>query len=656
MDRLDRLQRELERERRARQDAQALLERTRGELSAVRQRAESAEEALRDALDGLDDGLLLFARDGSLILANRRFNEIYPEADGLCEPGMSEKEVWSALIAAGIFVGGSKRSVKPGIQGGRPVQRWERVTRSGRYVCIVERETDGAQSLSVHRDISEIQSAEAQLQWRLAAIEEAGDGIAIADAKGFYTYLNLAHARFLKHDSAVSLIGRSWRSLYDEEELARFDTEILPELTARGVWQGTARAIDRFGLPFQQQLSLSLLPGRGILFVMRDITAKAQAEAEQQRVMQRLYEAERMEAVGQLARVVAHDFNNILTAISAFAGSLKTEVRQSPNAMALLGRIATAVEHAEDVVERLQGSYTNRQPCMARVDLVRLARDTCDMLRATLRPGQELRVVRKRADVAVLGDSAQLGQIVMNFLVNARDALAERPGTIEVTVDASNALPAPRGDLVYRVRQGRCLEGQPLAHLSVEDSGCGMDRTVIERAFEPDFSTKIGKGMRGLGLSTAKAVAEAHGCLVSLESSPGRGTRASLSLPCYRLTLPRRARVMVVNDDPLAGEALTALLQGMGHRPDVLDHPREALGVLEDDPAAWDLVITDQQMPLIDGADLARRLLEMRPELPVIICTGVAAPITLMPSNVASIIKKPVDDRVLNAMLTQERV
>lgn len=649
------LRRQLDREHRAREEAERLLEDRSNELYAARLRAEAAEAALRDALRSLDDGLLLFDREGRLILANRRFREIYPESEGLCRPGIEEAELWRSLVAAGAFAGGSRR-IPAQRSGGRQrtTERWERLTAGGRHVCIIEHETEAGQRVSVHRDVTEIHTAEAQLQWRLAAIEEAADGIAITDDQGVYSYLNAAHARILKHDSAASLIGRSWRSLYDEEELARFDAEIIPQLNARGVWQGTTRALDRFGLPFQQELSLNLLPGGGILCVMRDVTDKALAEAEQQRVMQRLYEAERMEAVGQLARVVAHDFNNILSAISAFAASLQAEVAGQPAATALLERIAIAVDHAEEVVERLQGSYANRPVSMGRVDLVRLARDTCDMLRATLQPGQDLRVMAGRADVPVLGDHAQLGQMVMNFLVNARDALGDAPGTIRVRIDESGEPTLSDPDWSYRVRQGRMPAGCRLASLAVEDSGCGKSQTVIERAFEPDFSTKNGKAVRGLGLSAARSVAEAHGGLVCLESTPHKGSRASLWLPVYRMQLPKSARILVIDDDPLAGEALTTLLSGMGHRSDLLDHPEEALGVLADDPAAWDLVITDQQMPRLNGATLAQRLLDLRPELPVIICTGLPGVIEAIPANVASVIKKPVDNRILHAVLADE--
>ncbi len=652
MDRQELLSRQLDREIRARQEAERLLEDKSNELYEARLRAEHAEAALSDALRSLDDGLLLFDPAGKLILANRRFFDIYPQARSICEPGIDEGRLWRQIIAAGAFTSGSRRIGAPGDGKRRRTDRWERITSGGRHICIIEHETEAGQRISIHRDVSDIRIAEAQLHWRLAAIEGAADGISITDEQGIYTYLNEAHARLMKYDSAAGLIGRSWRVLYDAEELERFDREILPQLHARGAWQGTARAVNNYGDTQQQELSLNLLPGRGILCVMRDITEKLKADAEQQRVMQRLFEAERMEAVGQLARVVAHDFSNVLTAISAFVGALEGECASGSKAGALVGKISSAVDHAGEIVERLQGSYINRKVSKSRVDLVRLARDTSEMVRATLPTGQELRLRVSNSDISVQGDHAQLGQMIMNFLVNARDALKGESGLITVTVEELAQRKLDGNGWAYSAKRGRWPSGVDMVCVSVEDSGCGMDEAVIKRAFEPEFSTKNDKTVRGLGLSTAKAVADAHRGVISLCSTPGGGTRAALCLPIYRLNLPEEARILVVDDDPLAGESLTLQLEALGHRSAFLDHPGDAIGVLKDDPQAWDLVITDQQMPYLDGTSLARHLLELRPELPVIICTGLPGSVGALPNNVTTVIKKPVDDRILTAALS----
>ncbi|MEO1192887.1 MAG: PAS-domain containing protein [Pseudomonadota bacterium] len=647
------LERQLERERRAREEAERLLEDKSNELYAARLRAEAAEGHLSDALRSLDDGLLLFDQDGKLILANRRFFEIYPQARSICKPGIAEGKLWRELIGQGAFSFGSRRLFAlPGFGGeNQQVNRWERVTAQGAHICIIEQETEAGQRISLHRDITEMRTAETQLQWRLAAIEEAADGIAITDQDGHYLYLNMAHARLLSYESAASLIGRSWRRLYDEEELERFEREIIPELFSQGSWQGTVEARDALRRRRVLELSMSLLPTRGILSVLRDITERREAEAQQQRVMQRLYEAERMEAVGQLARVVAHDFNNVLLAISAFADNLQSDFSQPVGAQRLLGKINSAISHAEEVVNRLQASVTDRPLERGRVDLVALARDTADMVRATLGEQQELRLRTSDSALPVLGDHAQLGQTVMNFLVNAREALGEAGGSIVVTV-AQNDDPRLRSEgWAFVSQQGACPKAGPVICLSVEDSGCGMDGTVIERAFEPDFSTKSGKAVRGLGLSTSGAVADAHEGAIVLESTPGFGSRATLCLPRYRLRLPSCARVLVIDDDPLAGAALSGLLVQLGHRADFLDHPLEAWGVLEDDPNTWDLVITDQQMPQLDGLSLARRLLDLRPSLPVIICTGMPGWPGNAPANVANLISKPVRRRVLQEAL-----
>ncbi len=655
MDREELLDRKLTREVKARQEAERLLEDKSNELYQARVRAETAEAALTDALRSLDDGLLLFDQEGKLVLANRRFTQIYPEAKEVCRPGVDEGELWHAIITKGAFASGSRRL--PGSSGvgekGRGSDRWERITASGKYVCIIEQETEAGQRISVHRDISDIRAAEAQLQWRLAAIEEAADGIAITDHLGFFDYANAAYARLLKYGDASELINKAWRSLYDPAERERLEREVLPVLRDFNSWTGKARSLDSIGTHIDQELSLNLLPGGGILWVMRDVTEELRAKAEQQRVMQRLYEAERMEAVGQLARVVAHDFNNVLSAISAFRHALEGDQKLSGNGRDLLNKIGSAVGHAESIIKRLQASDGERSSKQGRVDLVRLARDTSDMVRATLEPGQELRLRASLPSVPVLGDHAQLGQMVLNFLVNAREALGREAGSIEVIVSEVSCDNDLRGDWQASATRGERPRTAVQALLAVEDSGCGMPSDVIERAFEADFSTKGGEAVRGLGLSAAESVAQAHDGLVALLSTPGYGTRAQLLLPRYRMNLPKAARILVVDDDPLAGEALTALLESQGHRADFLNDPGEALGLIEDDPSIWDLIASDQQMQGMEGTQLAERCLTVRPDLPFIIFTGLRRGLGMLPNNVVGVLQKPVDLGALQSLLAE---
>lgn len=654
MDREELLDRQLMREAKARQEAERLLEDKSNELYQARVRAEAAEAALSDAFRSLDDGLLLFDQEGKLVLANRRFFEIYPEAKDLCKPGMDEGELWHAIITKGAFASGSRRLPGP-IGAGektRSSDRWERITASGKYVCIIEQETEAGQRVSVHRDISDIRAAESQLQWRLAAIEEAADGIAITDHLGFFDYANAAFARLLKYADASELINKPWRSLYDPEERERVEQEVLPVLRDFNTWSGKARAIDLLGTHIDQELSLNLLPGGGILWVMRDVTEELKAKAEQQRVMQRLYEAERMEAVGQLARVVAHDFNNVLSAISAFRHALEGDQKITDNSRDLLNKIGSAVGHAEGIIKRLQASETERSVKRGRIDLVRLARDTSDMVRATLEPGQELRMRASRPAIPVLGDHAQLGQMVLNFLVNAREALGKEPGSIEVTVSEITNESDMQGDWLFSESRGQRPALPIQACLAVEDSGCGMSEEVLARAFEADFSTKSGESLRGLGLSAAKSVAQAHNGLIALRSTPGYGTKAQLILPRYRMNLPKSSRVLVVDDDALAGQSLVLQLESLGHRADFLNDPIEALGLIEDDPAIWDLLVSDQQMPAMEGTQLAERCMTVRPDLPLILFTGLRRSLGLLPGNVVGVMRKPVEMETLASLLT----
>ncbi len=655
LDREELLDRKLNREIKARQEAERLLEVKSNEIYQAQLRAQKAEADLDDALRSLDDGLLLFDKTGRLLFANRRFYEIYPEAKGVCEPGIDEGELWHAIISKGAYASGSRRlaGLKPNSDKPGRSDRWERITASGRYVCIIEQQTEAGQRISIHRDISDIREAESQLQWRLQAIEKAKDGLAITDHLGFFDYANSAFASLLRFNDASEVINKPWRALFDQDERERLEQEVLPILNQERAWTGKARSLNFDGTQVDQELSLTLLPGGGILWVLRDVTEEVKAKAEQQRVMQRLYEAERMEAVGQLARVVAHDFNNVLSAISAFRHALEGDETLSQGSRDMLAKIGSAVGHAEGIVQRLQASDAERPVKRGRIDLVRLARDTSDMVRATLDSGQVLRLRASKPVIAVLGDHAQLGQMVLNFLVNAREALGGKSGSIEVTISEISADTDVKGDWAVYAARGRRPNAPVQAALTVEDSGCGMTQDIIDRAFEADFSTKSSESVRGLGLSAAESLAEHHHGLVALYSTLGSGTKAQLILPRYSMSLPSSGRVLVVDDDPLAGEALALLLENEGHRADFLNNPLEALDIIEDDPKMWNLVFTDQQMPELQGTEFAERCLALRPDLPIIIATGLDRSLGLLPSNVVGTLKKPVDPSSLRTILAE---
>jgi len=654
MDESEILKRKLKREIKAREEAEALLEQKAEEIHKARVRAERAEDALRDAIRSLDDGFLLFDAQDNLVLANRRFLELYPAASEIVKVGMSEHDLWRQLHEAGILPHpgeefcpsyGPAGEIDNGPAGG--ATREEQLE-DGRVIQILDHVTEGGQRISIHRDITALRRAEAHLHWRLAAIENAADGIAITDHHGHFAFMNRAFAQMLGYATPGQLIGRPWHGIYTDEEQNRVKREVDAKLDSSGSWRGVAEAMHVSGKLVHQELALTKLPGGGLLCVTRDISDRLSAEAEQQRLMRRLFEAERLEAVGQLSRVIAHDINNLLSAISAFNAALSDHLEPESKAADYSSKIMRAVEQAGEVIERLQASYKGRKIEKVDLDLADLARNTAALAQATMPRNVTLEADIADQPIMVHGEQAQLGQLVMNLLVNAREAVGEKGGRISISLRDSDE-DRTHADWAHEAEVGE-LAMAHYAVLRVTDSGHGMSAEVIEKVFQPNFTTKQKATGHGLGLSAAGNVAQAHEGKVRLRSTPGSGTAAELLLPMRTTTLKPHARVLVVDDNPGAGESAAVLLESLGHKSSFLESAADAIDVITDDPDSWDAVLTDQQMPGLTGTELAERLRSVHPKMPVIIYTGMAGglPNTMsIPANVVSVLKKPLTRKLL---------
>jgi PAS domain S-box-containing protein len=256
--------------------------------------------------------------------------------------------------------------------------------------------------------------------------------------------------------------------------------------------------------------------------IMTDITDRVRAEEERRQLQAQLFQSQKLEAIGTLAGGVAHDFNNILTAIMGFAELTLDEIAAGTEAYENLRAILLASHRAKTLVRQLLDFSRRRTPEWQMVDLPSLIQDTLQLLRAMVLPTIQLSARLDRQAGAVWGDPAQLQQVLMNLCVNAVHAIGERGGKIEIDLQEVN-----RNDV-----------GTPLANLpdpslrlTVRDTGCGMTPEVLERIFEPFFTTKpVGEGS-GLGLAVVHGIVANHGGTITVESQPGKGTVVHIYLP-----------------------------------------------------------------------------------------------------------------------------
>jgi len=348
----------------------------------------------------------------------------------------------------------------------------------------------------------------------------------------------------------------------------------------------------------------------GIVGVGIDVTKETALEFQ-------LRQSQKLEALGQLAGGVAHDFNNVLAAIDGFAQLLHDDMTPDDPRRQDVDEILKAAERATRITRQLLAFSRHQVPAAKAVDLVEVAHDLSRMLRALLPATIGLRVSPEigSAPIKVLADRSQLEQVIMNLTVNARDAM-------------------PSGGKLYiNVRTGSTPEAAHTAVLEVRDTGIGMSPEVQSHVFEPFFTTKEPGRGTGLGLATVYGIVRQHSGAIEVASVVGQGTTVTVRLPTAapepeaaveatpNIERHRGGRVLVVEDETHVREVTMRLLQRAGYEVLTAPDAETALGMMGSS-GPFDLVLTDSAMPGMRGEDLAAEIARVQPGLPVLLMSG----------------------------------
>jgi CheY-like chemotaxis protein/nitrogen-specific signal transduction histidine kinase len=356
--------------------------------------------------------------------------------------------------------------------------------------------------------------------------------------------------------------------------------------------------------------------------VSTDVTERTRALAERAALEARVARAERLETVGQLAGGIAHDFNNLLAVIANYAGFLAQTVEPGSRAAEDVEQILAASRGANELTRRLLLFSRRRAGNPEVVDLTTVVADTQQLLERALGEQVELRTVVEPGLWSVLADRSQLEQVVMNLAINARDAM---PDGGALRIEARNV----------RLRPGEVpgLDGEAV-ELLVADTGAGMPEEVLDRAFEPFFSTKPAAEGRGLGLATVYGIVRGAGGRVELRSGPGSGTAVIVHLPASHrppdagevgeaaaAPAGEGECVLVVEDKEAVRVLTERILRDAGYAVRTASDGGDALARYDADPD-FDVLVTDVVMPGVSGQELADAVRERRPGLPVVFISG----------------------------------
>lgn len=462
-------------------------------------------------------------------------------------------------------------------------------------------------------------------------VDTANEGIWLTDSAGAISFVNPKLLQLLGHSSA-EMLGKPLTEFVAADDRAA----TLADLASRETFsRRELRLLCKGGAELWGSLSMApILDASGEfvggLGMVTDITERHQAESKRALLETQLRESQKMEAIGTLAGGIAHDFNNILAVILGNVSLTQQELDVAHHAAQHLGQIEMAGIRARSLVQKIL-AFSRMQPhALVNQPIRPLIEESIGLLRSTLPASVELDVKLADAPLAVSADATQVQQILLNLCTNAWHALHGSAGRITIGLDSAELDAAAIDLLGVELAPGR------YAHLWVRDTGSGMDPATRARVFEPFFTTKrIGQGT-GLGLSVVHGIVSAHHGVITVDSTPGHGSTFHLYFPLLaqpevprpepvreRLAPPGQGEhVLYVDDDQPILLMVEAMLKRLGYRVTTVEHPREALERVRDDPLSFDLVVTDFNMPELNGLELAIELAALRPGLPVAISSG----------------------------------
>lgn len=460
-------------------------------------------------------------------------------------------------------------------------------------------------------------------------------GVFVTDEKNNFQQVNPSACRMTGYDE-LELLARGLPDLLFEEN--REEGFIyLQELIREGKSQGELRVQTKSGKKRWFSVSAVKIANSRYLGFCSDITEGKQAEEEREKLQVQLIQSQKMEAVGTLAGGIAHDFNNILGAILGYAEMIRDDCPADSRVVHDISQVIKAGNRAKELVKQILAFSHQSQAVKLPVNPAAIIAEAVKMLRASLPTTIIIEQDIAPDTGAILADPTQIHQIMINLGTNALHAMELTGGTLAISLHKITLGEKDQGFEKH-------MQPENFIQLSVKDSGVGIAPEIREKIFDPYFTTKgVGKGT-GMGLAMVHGIVQSYGGFITCNSQLGKGTVFNITLPMVETDsceatgsaepIPLGgAHILLIDDEEMLLNMSQTMLERLGYRVTTRTDSIDALALFKNDPESFDLMITDQTMPNMTGTDLAQLILQVRPGMPIILCTGYS---TLITEEIAS--------------------
>jgi PAS domain S-box-containing protein len=515
--------------------------------------------------------------------------------------------------------------------------------------------------IGISRDLTKRIMMEQEMKRLAVAVEQSTESIMITDVDGKTLYVNSAFEKTTGY-SPEDVLGQSSDMLNSDKHDDQFYQDLRNTITSGDTWEGQITRLKKDGHLYDEEAVIYPIRDESdqvvnFVTISRDITQEMAIEKQ-------LRQRQKMNAIGELAGGVSHDFNNILAAILGYVALCMNTLEEDSKAHGYLQEVIKAGDRATKLVRQILTFSRQEEQVFHPVELQSVIDDSLGMIQTTMKRNITLNTDIDSNCGSILGDPTQIQQVVVNLCTNAVHALGkEESGTLDVALK--------QVEVLGKKSDGKTVALDPGLYccMTVSDSGCGMPSEVVDRIFEPYFTTKKKGEGTGFGLSIVHGIVRKHRGCITVESEEGKGTTFNVYLPLLignaeqkqqaidQSTPEGYGRILFVDDDQMVLSMGREILESFGYSVVTATNGRLALETFRQDPGGFDALISDYSMPEMNGHELIKESLAIRSDLPSILCSGYMEKVegeNLKELGHTAFLPKPLDWRELSRSIQRE--